>query len=880
MKKLTSILIIAVLCLSSTLPIFAQTGESPLSSSSFNARRGANILDSLSALSDGNGVWLEWRTAGENEILGFYVYRVTSTGKRQLVSPALVPGEFLTSGQKTSPGRRYNHFDPQGGATTGYIVESIDVRGERQNTRAFYPQFVADLTAAAGASSAELQKRAASGANPNVQKNDLELPPDVAAEVVAAASRPAAESAAAANATDPGDTQKWIAAQPAAKIGVRLDGLYRVTRAQLQTAGFNVNAPAANWQLYADGVEQSIIVGPNGDYIEFYGRGLDLTESDTRIYYLVAGAQPGRRMQTTVHRNIGPRIPTSGYQQVTVYEDRYNYLNQILNGEQDNFYGRLITSTQAGTTPVTLSGVNPASGASATVEVAVQGLSYTIHQYRVLLNGTEIGTFGGINTDLMTGTYTVPVSLLQEGTNNVRIEGMNPGETAFTDSIKFSYARRYLASQNQLSFYTQNYRQAVAYGFTAPDIRVFDMGDPVAPREVLGLQSRPSAGGGHEIVMPSYRARVLYAVAGAGVRTPAFVTSNAPSTLSTPANNANMVIISYKDWMTQAENWANYRRADNLTVKVINVEDIYDEFGYGVATADSIRAFLNYAKNNWQTAPGYVLLVGDTTYDPRNYLNQGYLNFVPAKIVDTTFMETGSDDALADFNDDGLAELAVGRVPARDAQTVTTLLSKTAAFEQGLAQAPGRGALCASDEPNGYDFQGLCNRVFQSFPGTAGVPQSHINRGAPDSRTQLLNAVNSGKYIINYSGHGTVGSWEGNWFSRNDVPTMTNTNANQTIWVMLTCLNGYYVDAYVDGLAEALVKKPVGGAVASWTSSGKTTPDIQELMAKRFYDQIATNATMNRIGDLSNDAKSIIPGGRDVRLSWVLIGDPALKIKP
>jgi hypothetical protein len=227
-----------------------------------------------------------------------------------------------------------------------------------------------------------------------------------------------------------------------------------------------------------------------------------------------------------------------------------------------------------------------------------------------------------------------------------------------------------------------------------------------------------------------------------------------------------------------------------------------------------------------------------------------------------------------------LAELAVGRIPIRNAAGVTTILAKTTAFEQNLASAPSRGALCASDLPRGYDFQALCSRIFQSFPGTAGVPQSHLNRVEPDSRSLLLNAVSQGKYIVNYSGHGTLTAWEGNWYSSADVPSLTNSNANLTLWIMLTCLNGYYVEPSRDGLAEALIKKTEGGAVASWTSSGETTPDIQEIMAKRFYDQIATNATMKRVGDFVNDSKTTIPGGRDVRLSWVLLGDPALKIKP
>nr|MBA3335693.1 hypothetical protein [Acidobacteriota bacterium] len=69
-----------------------------------------------------------------------------------------------------------------------------------------------------------------------------------------------------------------------------------------------------------------------------------------------------------------------------------------------------------------------------------------------------------------------------------------------------------------------------------------------------------------------------------------------------------------------------------------------------------------------------------------------------------------------------------------------------------------------------------------------------------------------------------------------------------------------------------------GGAVAVWASSGETTPDIQETMARRFHQQIVLG-DITRLGDLTNDAKTTISAGRDVRLSWALLSDPALKMR-
>ncbi|HEX8736699.1 MAG TPA: C25 family cysteine peptidase, partial [Pyrinomonadaceae bacterium] len=741
-----------------------------------------------------------------------------------------------------------------------------DVNGDKQTSREFYPQIVSDLTARAGVSSRELQNRAAAASNPLLQKDDLNLPGELQTE---------AQTSNAVSA-DAQATQKWVAAQPGAKIAVKQDGLYRVTRAELQNGGFDVNAPTNLWQLYADGIEQAINVAANGDYIEFYGRGVDTLESDTRTYYMVVGTEPGKRIGTTFIRGIAAKVLAPNFSQSTFKKERLTYLSPVLNGSAENFFGASISGGNPGITTVNLADVDTSAPQLVTVKVAVQGYTFAAHQLSVRLNETEIGTMSGANRELMTGTFNVPSSLLVEGANVVKITALISA-LSFTESVKISYQRRYQAVQESLLFYTQNYRTTKVQRFNTPDIRVFDLSDPTAPSLVTDLQISQQ-GLTYQVTLPSNRSRVLYAVAGGGLLTPVSITPNAPSTLSTVAHNANLIIISYKNWMAQAENWANYRRGQGLSVEVVNIEDVFDEFDYGQPTAESIRSFLSYAKTSWQTPPGYVLLIGDASYDGRNFFAQGNNNFIPAMIVDTTFSTTGSDDALADFNDDGLAEIAVGRVPARDAATVTTILTKTSAFEQGLATAQSRGALCASDLPDGFDFAAMCVRVLQPLPSS--IPTMFVNRGEADARNTLMTSLNNGKYIVNYSGHGTFGAWAGNFFSRTDVPLMANTNENQTIFTLLTCLNGYYVDAFGDGLAEVLVKKPTGGAVVSWASSGETTPDVQEIMATRFFQQIGNNASMNRIGDLSNDAKSVINGGRDVRLSWVLLGDPTMKVKP
>lgn len=94
--------------------------------------------------------------------------------------------------------------------------------------------------------------------------------------------------------------QLAVAAQGGAKIGIKVNGFYRVTKAELAAAQFDVNTDPAKWQLYANGVEQSILVEPNGDYIEFFGKVVETNESDVNSYFLIAAASAGKRIATAV----------------------------------------------------------------------------------------------------------------------------------------------------------------------------------------------------------------------------------------------------------------------------------------------------------------------------------------------------------------------------------------------------------------------------------------------------------------------------------------------------------------------------------------------------------------------------------------------------
>lgn len=817
----------------------------------------------VAAFTDGNGVWIEWQAEVETNNLGFYVYR-TLDASTERINKGLVSGAFLR-GESSAAGSKYSYFDADGDSDATYYIESLDINGRIASSRVVAPQAIEDLTAVAGISSAQLSKSAKT-ANPVSLQSEIELPDDLQEEVN--------QNLLQADS----NTQRWVAAQPGVKIGITKEGFYRVSRAQLQTAGFDVNSSSALWQLYVNGVQQSIIVGNNSAYIEFYGRGIDTPEANTQIYYLVVGAQNGKRIGTTARRQIGGSALAGSFAQSLTKRERSTYITSILNGDEENFFGTTI-NTAGATVSFNLPAVD-FSTAEAAVDIKLQGLTGTPHQVSVVLNGVDIGTITGGYDQPATRHYSIPTSILRSGTNSLQMKSFdNISDISLFHSIQVNYARRYQAEQNQLSFFTPNYRAVNLEGFSSPNVRVLDVTYPDTPTLISNLSVEQS-NGSYRVYLPSNRGRVMYAVEDSAILSAASITPNAPSTLSTATHNADLLVISYKDWMTQANDWADYRRSSGANVEVVNIEDVFDEFNFGVIDSLSIRRFLQFAKSNWQIAPRYVLLIGDATYDPKNYTGSGNFNFVPTKMVDTLYGEAVSDDTLADFDDDGLAEIAIGRSPARSAAEVTQLLNKTKTFELTSEQGFSRGAIFASDlrDASGWDFEATSGRLRDLLP--PGTPSIMVNRAEADAKTRLINELNNGRYFINYAGHGTSGVWAAtSFFSKNEAALMTNGD-KLSIFTLLTCLNGAFAqpDITRESLAESLLKAPNGGAPAVWASTGETTPDIQEIMATRFYQQL-TLGNIKRLGDLVNDAKTTINAGRDVRLSWVLLGDPMLKVR-
>jgi hypothetical protein len=614
-----------------------------------------------------------------------------------------------------------------------------------------------------------------------------------------------------------------------------------------------------------------------GDAIEFYGLGLDKSWTNMRVYWLVVGARPGQRIALV--SALGGQPAGSSFLYTVERKDRSVYFAALRNGEQENFFGAVVSSEPAAAS-LQVSHLDSFPPGAPVLEVSLQGVTQGAHRAQVTLNGVGVGEVVFQGQDVGVNSFPLAPSGLRDGENEVELVAQaGEQDISLVHTIRLTYWRSYMADADALRFSATGGQQVTIGGFSSPAIRVLDITEADAVWEVSGVVTPQDAGSAVTLTVPGSGARTLLAFTPAQAKPVAAVTANRPSGWRQSGQGADLLIMSHGNFVNSIEPLRALRQSQGLRVAVVDVEDIYDEFSTGHKTPYAVRDFLSYAATHWAPAPRFVLLVGDASLDPKNYLGFGEDDFVPTKLIDTQLMETASDDWVADFDNDGLAEMMVGRLPARTVEDADRLVAKIVGYTQAGA---GSGVLLVADLNDGFDFAAINEALWELIPPT--VPVEEIDRGQMDAtvaKSQLLASLNRGPVLVNYFGHGSVDLWRGNLLTADDAAQLSN-GERLSVFVTMTCLNGYFHDPALDSLAEALLNADHGGAVAVWAPSGMTGADNQAIMTQELYRGLfpegAPSAEPPRLGEAIARAKAATPDD-DIRRTWILFGDPTMQLR-
>ena len=662
----------------------------------------------------------------------------------------------------------------------------------------------------------------------------------------------------------------------AVKILVAEDGLYRLTLKQLQQAGLAAGAlDATNLNLTQGEVQVPYHI--DGQNLIFYGQESDSRYTAFRPYILRAG-QPGALMRE-VPAVPGANASLQRVRRTLHLEENFEYISEAdVAGDETPWFWQTIQTGASVPLEFTLPPVVDGAGE---LEISLYGLTRNPdadpdHSVALNLNGKEIGAITWDGQTLHEGGSELAPGTLQEGKNVLILDNL-PED--YLDIMKLNWVRLIyhaspVASDDRLDFAGSKGNVALR-GFSGKPL-LFDIANPAAPKLLSDWLYDDEIA--HVALADGWQ---VAAAGPKGFRTPADVTPLRESGWHDPAHQADLLIITTDELAPALEPLVAAREEQGLAVALIPVADIYDEFGAGAATPDSIKAFVTYAFEKWRSPrPRYLFLVGDATSDYRGYLADRPqdpvsppANVIPPYLVPVNYSgETVSDARLADVDGDKRPELAVGRWPVDHVEEVRDLVQRTLAYEKG--EAPRRAIFTADGTSS--EFEHLTQRILNKSHFATDQAQLLVGPAAGE----VAAAWNEGAWLLAYTGHGSLELWgKDNVFSTEAIDQLRPQNTPPIV-LQLTCLSGLFAYPETTSLSEMMLTHE-GGPVLTISATSLTLSSHQEPFATSLLQALQDREVL-RIGDALQQAKESldvsIAGLREISDTFGLLGDPSTLI--
>ena len=461
-----------------------------------------------------------------------------------------------------------------------------------------------------------------------------------------------------------------------------------------------------------------------------------------------------------------PALPAGSFAFTVQQKERSIYFAALRNGEAENWFGALV-SEEPTDLVFDVANLDASAGAAAELEMTLQGVTTggadPDHVVAVLVNGTEIGELRFTGQALGIQSFAIPPGLLTEGANTVTVVARGgPADISLVDVVRLQYAHTYRADADLLRFTADGPGTVTVGGFASGTIRVIDITDPLAAEELHGTVAQEAGFWAVTVGVPGGGPRTLLAFTEATIAAPLFVRANRPSRWHAAASAADYLAVVHAEFADAVGPLLERRQQQGLSTARVDIEDVYDEFSFGEKTPQALKDFMRHAGSTWKRLPRFMLLVGDATIDPRDYAGFGAADFVPTRLIplDQVVLETASDDWFVDVDDDGLPDVAIGRLPVRTREQATGIVAKTLRYEEEEDAPWLKDVVFVADHDD--DAQARSPFEAQSQQLTALLPpvyRSHelfANKLGADLLRQALAAqVADGRLIVNYSGHGS-----------------------------------------------------------------------------------------------------------------------------
>ncbi|MFO7369993.1 MAG: type IX secretion system sortase PorU [Bacteroidales bacterium] len=746
------------------------------------------------------------------------------------------------------------------------------------------------------------------------------------------------------------------------KIKVYKDGVYRLTFEDISNMGFSDPSairvfgnggkmiPLLNSDpRYDDLIENSIYINKGsdgifnaGDFILFYAKGpvtwsynSQTTMYDQQVnlysnasyYFLTTEAGSGKKISTRPTVQGNPQFFITSFNDYACYEK--NNFNLLKSGRQ--WFGKKIHLKDFDTTFV-FSNLETTSPVKLKIQVASRAASQKY--FSLSVNGQALGMISlpAVVLDNFTGVYATQKSALytfSESSSqlNLKLTYNNSGtsdEDGYLDYVTINARRKISMTDDFLLFRDRSYtgNSAVAR-YTVENCNenteIWDVTDPFTIRRM------PVQHNGSVITFTdsTFSQKEYLAVNTKGAFGKPEINGNLPDLGDVPNQNLHasspyqMIIVSHPLFLEAADSIAQLHRVkDNLSVLVVNADQVYNEFSSGIADIGAIRDFTRMIYNRSTSEADrlkYLLLLGDGSYNNMAGIS-GNSNFIPTyqseNSLDASFSYVSDDfygfleageggsESMGSFT----LDIGTGRLPAKSPEEAMALYRKIKHYTNNKTMKDWRNnILFVGDDEDGNlhmaQANGLADIVGSNYPRFAirkvmldAYPQVSSSSGAsyPEASRIILNNIRKGLLVFNYTGHGSeAGLAHEHILMGEDLKRLENID-NLPLFVTATCefsrfddlkdVNGTFYENTSAG--ELSLVNPAGGSIALITTTRIVYSDDNHKLNTKLYDVIFekdSNGNYYKLGDILKTTKNAMGTNRN-KLNFILLGDPALTL--
>ncbi len=322
---------------------------------------------------------------------------------------------------------------------------------------------------------------------------------------------------------------------------------------------------------------------------------------------------------------------------------------------------------------------------------------------------------------------------------------------------------------------------------------------------------------------------------------------------------------------------------EGLSTLLVTPQEVYDSYSHGEVDPLAFQALLREGSASWETKPRFVLLVGDSTYDPHGFQVEPPTAYLPSPFVETVFGgETVSDNLIADVDDDGYPDVALGRLPARTPEQVSRYVEKALAYSNDPAEGDWRQRVLLAADGQETLFQAHSERLREDVPSDIEALTVYPNARS-DALAEMLPRLNEGSLVVNYVGHGSVQQWGKDQLLTAESASALTNGQRLPIFINMTCLAGLFSHPKQESLAESLLWAAEGGAIAAVAPTSLTLPTNQTQLNISLLQSLLS-AERPTVGEALDAAKRTVilntANDHDIVATFNLLGDPALRPAP